>query len=344
MRDNGRPIDQALRLAELNAPPWEQPDRPIAFHSGMRFLQDLALREGPDIGHRVVSEASLSEIGLLSRITAAAETPREALGLLTVAMARHSTHENISVARVSGGMMLREQLLFQSEPELRHVEQQYVAALVRALCRATGYRGEPLEQVEMTPHPVAGLSGMWNGPGMHVVASTTRTLSIFIPDKVLDLPFRPQIRGQMPVDGCEPTWGRGFVSTARVYIENMLDGGEQSIDRFAAAAGLSRRTLQRRLSDEGTSYSALLDEVRRNRALRGLAEGSSRIGDIAADLGYSGQPAFHRAVRRWATVSPSELRRLGGAGVADRPALVPGRLSEPGAKQPRTRSASRADP
>lgn len=61
---------------------------------------------------------------------------------------------------------------------------------------------------------------------------------------------------------------------------------------------MSRRTVQRRLAEERTSWRAELDAARRAEAARLKREGASNK-VIAARLGYSDTRALRRAVRRW---------------------------------------------
>jgi AraC-like DNA-binding protein len=69
------------------------------------------------------------------------------------------------------------------------------------------------------------------------------------------------------------------------------------------------RTLKRRLADQGTSFSALLDEVRRDRATLLLRAGELSVDEIGARLGYSDPANFARAFRRWTGSSPRAFRR-----------------------------------
>jgi AraC-like DNA-binding protein len=70
----------------------------------------------------------------------------------------------------------------------------------------------------------------------------------------------------------------------------------------------SEATLRRRLDEEGTTYTAIVDEVRRELAAQYIAEPHIAIGEIAFLLGFSTQSAFGRAFRRWTGVSPIEHR------------------------------------
>ena len=71
---------------------------------------------------------------------------------------------------------------------------------------------------------------------------------------------------------------------------------------------MSRRSLQRRLGDEGTSYLELVDEVRQELARRWVAEGARPLGEVAFLLGYSELSAFLRAFKRWTGVPAGEFR------------------------------------
>ena len=72
--------------------------------------------------------------------------------------------------------------------------------------------------------------------------------------------------------------------------------------------GMSARTTQRRLREEGTSYAELLETVRRELAMRYLEREEKTAGEIAALLGYGDTSAFHRAFRKWSGTSPRAYR------------------------------------
>jgi AraC-like DNA-binding protein len=83
----------------------------------------------------------------------------------------------------------------------------------------------------------------------------------------------------------------------------------------ARALALSERTLARRLQQQGQTFERLLDEVRREQALRALADPEAVIADIAQMLGFAEASTFCRAFRRWTGLPPARWRRrrLGSA-------------------------------
>ena len=86
-----------------------------------------------------------------------------------------------------------------------------------------------------------------------------------------------------------------------------LQTGEASAQQVAQQLGMDRSTLARQLSTRGTSFSKLLEEVRRESALRLLKQGAP-IQKIAVELAYSEPSAFQHAFQRWFGMSPRRYR------------------------------------
>jgi AraC-like DNA-binding protein len=75
---------------------------------------------------------------------------------------------------------------------------------------------------------------------------------------------------------------------------------------------ISPRTLRRRLADAKVSFSTLLDEARRDRALLLLRSRDASTKDVAERVGYSNVANFMRAFRRWTGQTPAAYRREHG--------------------------------
>ena len=106
----------------------------------------------------------------------------------------------------------------------------------------------------------------------------------------------------------------------RHRVADMLANGSPTAEAVAAALGMSERTMQRRLHAEHTSFSDAVDDVRRQGALRLLAQPHVTIQETAFVLGYAEPRAFHRAFRRWTGTTPGQFRRAMAHGV---PSLAP---------------------
>jgi AraC-like DNA-binding protein len=88
-------------------------------------------------------------------------------------------------------------------------------------------------------------------------------------------------------------------------------GGFLSLEEVANELHLSTRTLKRRLATQGATYSDLLEEQRRERAMMLLRSPALSLDEVAEQLGYSDPSNFRRAFRRWTGVSPAAYRRAG---------------------------------
>ncbi|MCR9217014.1 MAG: chloride channel protein [bacterium] len=87
-----------------------------------------------------------------------------------------------------------------------------------------------------------------------------------------------------------------------------------TLAEMAAHLHVSLSTLNRRLRGAATSYQALVDDVRRQRARELLANPRQRVGDIAAALGFLDPTSFVRSFRRWYGTTPGRYRRELAAG------------------------------
>lgn len=102
------------------------------------------------------------------------------------------------------------------------------------------------------------------------------------------------------------------MAQVRACLADLLPRGEPSQAQVAQQLHCSVRTLQRRLSDQGTSFSDLLDRTRHELALSHLADPACSVSEVAYLLGFADTSNFTRAFRRWTGQSPTEHRRASG--------------------------------
>jgi AraC-like DNA-binding protein len=98
------------------------------------------------------------------------------------------------------------------------------------------------------------------------------------------------------------------VARLRASLLERMTSGEFSEEDLARDLNMSRRSLQRRLAEAEANYQTLVDDTRRDMALRYIEDPAKSVTDITFLLGYSQQSAFTRAFRRWTDMSPSEYR------------------------------------
>jgi len=101
------------------------------------------------------------------------------------------------------------------------------------------------------------------------------------------------------------------VFTRRVMdlLEARDTPGQLKMEQAADELHMTSRTLRRKLIDEGTSFQALKDDVRRDAAIHYLNQPSLPISQISRQLGFSEPAAFTRAFKQWTGVSPAGYRK-----------------------------------
>jgi len=99
-----------------------------------------------------------------------------------------------------------------------------------------------------------------------------------------------------------------LAARVRTHLIGTMDGGNTAVDEVARRLGMSSRSLQRRLADEGTRYNDLLAEVRVEFAKRYLARGTVSASEVAYLIGFAEPQAFFRAFKRWTGQTPREFQ------------------------------------
>ena len=100
-----------------------------------------------------------------------------------------------------------------------------------------------------------------------------------------------------------------FSSSLRLAMRAYLSDGYPSINTAAEIAGVSARTLQRRLAEDDQTYSELILQARFEVASELLGQSELKIIDVAYAAGYEDPSHFSRAFRRIAGVTPLQYRR-----------------------------------
>jgi AraC-like DNA-binding protein len=98
------------------------------------------------------------------------------------------------------------------------------------------------------------------------------------------------------------------VSRVKTIIMKQLATGVVTRDGVSKQLGMSPRTMQYKLSEQGTSFKEQLDEIRKTLAVQYLNSNSTSITEITYSLGFSDTSNFTRAFKRWFNRSPSEYR------------------------------------
>jgi AraC-like DNA-binding protein len=100
---------------------------------------------------------------------------------------------------------------------------------------------------------------------------------------------------------------RGLVGEVRQLLMKNLMRPKQ-LEDGAQSLHMSARTLRRKLREENSSFRQVVDQLRRDMAVRYLRDTNLTVEEIADTLGFSDAANFRQAFRRWTKTTPREFK------------------------------------
>ncbi|WP_175871123.1 AraC family transcriptional regulator [Burkholderia sp. BCC0397] len=116
--------------------------------------------------------------------------------------------------------------------------------------------------------------------------------------------FEPELRKRLVDLNASAT----TAMRVRAALLEGLPSGLVTIEDIARKLALSKRTLQRRVESEGTSYQEILSHTRADLARHYLAKTTLSAAEISFLLGFDEPNSFYRAFRTWAGTTPEAVR------------------------------------
>jgi AraC-like DNA-binding protein len=311
LTENGRSVEPFLEASGLAAFNVSDPNNVIPLFPASEFCKLVMRQEGPDIGARIVDPSTIFRIGGAGQVLLRGPTIRIGVINLAIGFARQATHAHLTVTPGDDELVVRHFYSVRLNAEFIHFSQQFIAALFKALLVSAGAVEPQVERVLITPHPKQGLEHLKPYFGSALRPSTTDSLVMKVRKSIVDRRVRTETGAA--ADHFRPTnWAslRGVGTLAysvRVILRELLSDGEPSIGQVAAIAGLTVRTFQRRLMQEGVSYAELLDQVRKDVVIGMLDSGVRQISETTHAAAYTAGSSVTRAVRRWTGAAPRTL-------------------------------------
>ena len=302
-----------LRRLDIDPRILTQPDFRIPSEKVVELLERSAEASGCEtFGLRMALSRQLADYGPVSLLFAHQPTLRDALG----AMMRYQRMLNEALlVHVDDGpddlVTVREEIVTGAPAPARHAYELAVGTLFTVFGGPVGPRLRA-QSVHFSHEAPADLS-------LH--RQIFRQAPVFLSS------FNGFITRRVDVDSPNPTASAALAQHAEVFIRSLpyaehvsltvevqkaihvlLPYNGASMTEVAGRLGLSERTLQRRLAEEGADYTSLLNEVRREYALRYLANLRIPVAEVAGLVGYGRETSFTRWFASQFGVTPSVWR------------------------------------
>jgi AraC-like DNA-binding protein len=293
----------------LDADALDDVDAMVEYAAIDRLLAAAVRTTGrTDLGLRLGERYRVAELGILGELVSSSATLGEAWRT-GCAYHRLNSDSAAHYVLVEGGEALLGYAIYQ--PGIESLTQAHEAAMACVLVlvrELTGARLSPL-RVQFAHAAPADTSTHRRLFGSRIVFDAERTALVF-PASVLDrsLPTADRDRfEQLEKMIAERAPGQ-FLNRVYRALRVQLARTAASGDEAAQILEMHRRTFNRRLKAEGTTFQRALHEVRFETARQLLEHSSAPLVDISASLGFAEASAFSRAFKRWSGTTPAEWR------------------------------------
>ena len=305
-------VDAGLPQRCLDDPDLKVPARAVA------HLLELAAERGhePAFGLRLAESRRLSNLGPLGLLVRDEPTLRSALEALMRHIHVHNEALSIGVEQHSNLVVVSVQPTAEGGASLRQSTELGVGVAFRVLQIFMGAGWQPRLVCFTHPKP----------------ASLTVHRRLFGPAVEFGHQFNGIVCNASDLDLPNPGADAVMVRYSQRLLEQTLDKSSRMSDRVrqlvvvllprglcrveivAQHLGVDRRTVARRLAEEQTSFSALVNELRRDLFVRYLKDGARTLTEVSALLGFSASSAFSRWHRQQFGIAARQLEVATGPG------------------------------
>jgi len=310
MRRTGMPVASYLAKHRLPARMLEMPDLYVDESRFWRLSEELVRREGlPDFGFQVGQRMKLQDLGEFGTLLLRQASLMQALQTFCIAIQAECYGAIFELEHRGDNVWLGLRSRDGSEAFSAIVELYDLHVMWRIVEAAAGRRWlPPAVELRASALPAELHAGaVSTGP----IQLSSRRTAFAIPVAMLSLPMseyhasgeaRPNDQNEFSVaDDVD------FATQLRWLLKGYL-ADNLNLHSLADLLCVSERSLQRRLTESGTSFRQLQGETRFDLAKHLLQASDTSVTEIGFELGYTEPANFSRAFQRWAGVSPRQYR------------------------------------
>jgi AraC-like DNA-binding protein len=317
LKSAGVPVAPLLRHLGLRPEVIADPEERLSVRSQIALLDEAAIALKDDcLGFTLARDHDPREIGLPYYVMASSQTLGD--GLKRIARYSQITNEAVVVGYREGNMLVIN-LSYSGVPRHsdRHQMEFCMFAVLRICRMLTGQNIVP-QHFWISHYRSERTSEMARFVGTEVkFGADTDEFALSVNARELPLIHADPYLNDLLLKYCEAALAErgGDTSQWRTRVENaissLLPHGRVLVEDIARSLGMSERTLARKLSDEGLNFTEILQQLRRDLAVRYLDDRKLHISKIAWLLGFHEVSAFTHAFKRWTGKTPKQMRTAG---------------------------------
>ncbi|KHT65430.1 AraC family transcriptional regulator [Photobacterium gaetbulicola] len=315
LEKEGIAVETLLSGCNLTPDDLASPNTHIRYRDKLAvFANAIDLSSQPGLGLLVGNQARFSDFGVLGYAVFSSATLGEALliGFKYLRLAGPVLRKKMWINGDIGGFSGEE--LLELDAKLLRFCAEYWFSAIKSLCEEVTQTRFPAQKLYF-PFPEPSYSHLYQEIFQCPVVFNSNKLEWHFDSEWLarPLPTTNPLTLKMCLQSCEdmlsklshPTTLADKVSLLFVECSGRYPNIEQVADHFS----MSSRTLRRRLTNLGTSYQSLLDQVRSNLAKDYLKTTHMSLDEIAERIGFSDSANFRHAFQKWTGISPSQYRK-----------------------------------
>jgi AraC-like DNA-binding protein len=312
LRSLGANPSQLLTEVGLELSLFDSPDNLLSYSARGRLLEHCVARTGCEhLGLLVGQRGNLQSLGLVGSLVK--YSPDVGTALRSLVRFFHLHTRGAKATLTVDGQLAYFGYQFE-QPGTQGTDQVGDGALavmlniMKSLC-GPGWRPSQVTLAHRKPANVEPFRQFFRAP---LLFDAEQNTLVFLAEW---LTYRlhgddPELRRQLTeqIKALETRHRDSFPDQVRSVLRTALLTDRADADRIASLFSIHRRTLNRRLNEDGISFKDLVEEQRYEIARQTLLDTDLQVGDVAALLGYADASAFTRAFRRWSGVAPAEWR------------------------------------
>jgi AraC-like DNA-binding protein len=301
-----------LRAAGVRNQDVDNYDAFISYSAAIQAIESAAqTTDTPDFGRRLAQRQGIEILGPVGVAARTAATVADAVGIFSTYMAAYSPAIAVRTAPLDDAQrsFLTIEFLLDGAPPHPQTTELSLGVTLRVLRFLMGSDYAPLS-VHLPHDPLTPKTDYvrYFGCTPHfadrAAGFTVRTADLGRPLKRDDVAHRAVVDY---LNGITPR-NAGLVESVRTIVRQLLPTGTATLELVADQFNLHPKTLQRRLAEQGTTFAALVDQVRRDAADRYLRSTAISLTHLARELGYAEQSVLTRSCKRWFGTGPAAYR------------------------------------
>jgi AraC-like DNA-binding protein len=309
-----------LTVTGLTKAQLRVPENRIAIDTAVRLLEESAVASGcQTFGLRMAQLRQLSDFGVVSLLLSQQRTLRDALQVME--HYRHLMNDSLGIFVEEAGRMviIRAEMVTESLLPSRQASE-LVIGVLSGLCSTllgTQWRPYSVNFMHQPPDNLQlhrRLFGCTLEFGSEFNGIVCPAASLDMVNANADPAMASHARQY--VDSLQGNDCTSLLFEVRKAIYLLLPMGRASLEQIALSQGMNVRTLQRRLQDDGCVFNDLINEVRRDLALRYLENPNHSLSRIADLFGFSMASSFTRWFVNQFGMPPAAWRRAQKEAVA----------------------------